>query len=217
MATLRGHNTRRGPHQVASPGVSRKRGGVHVGPARSGRDGHDGGAGPPRTLPVVAPEEVAAVVVDAVRRPRFEVRVPRSQASSEKLAAVLPPDARRCCTRRACTELRVTPTAMLAARTTVRLRSQLEKWGSALSASSACEPYARACATEVSGIRSSWPTVTPTAQVGKRLHAVLAGIFGSFVASDDFRRGLRSKGLASGHIHGPTRGEPMSRRHRCRT
>jgi NAD(P)-dependent dehydrogenase (short-subunit alcohol dehydrogenase family) len=48
----------------------------------------------PRALPVVTPEEVAAAVLDAVRRRRFEVWVPRSQAASGKLAAVLPRPAR---------------------------------------------------------------------------------------------------------------------------
>jgi short-subunit dehydrogenase len=44
----------------------------------------------PRALPVVSPEDVAAAVLDALRRRRFEVWVPRSQAASGKLAAVLP-------------------------------------------------------------------------------------------------------------------------------
>ena len=48
------------------------------------------GQGRPRALPVVTPDEVAAAVLDAVRRRRFEVWVPRSQAASGKLAALLP-------------------------------------------------------------------------------------------------------------------------------
>jgi short-subunit dehydrogenase len=44
----------------------------------------------PRALPVVEPDDVAAAVLDALRRRRFEVWVPRSQAASGKLAAVLP-------------------------------------------------------------------------------------------------------------------------------
>ncbi|HEX8083252.1 MAG TPA: SDR family NAD(P)-dependent oxidoreductase [Solirubrobacteraceae bacterium] len=48
----------------------------------------------PRALPVVTPEDVAAAVVDAVRKRRFEVWVPRSQAATAKLAAVLPRAAR---------------------------------------------------------------------------------------------------------------------------
>lgn len=44
----------------------------------------------PRGLPVVTAEDVAAEVVAAVRRGRFEVWVPRSQAATAKLGAVLP-------------------------------------------------------------------------------------------------------------------------------
>jgi short-subunit dehydrogenase len=44
----------------------------------------------PRALPVVTPDDVAAAVLDAVRHQRFEVWVPRSQAASAKLAAILP-------------------------------------------------------------------------------------------------------------------------------
>jgi NAD(P)-dependent dehydrogenase (short-subunit alcohol dehydrogenase family) len=44
----------------------------------------------PRALPVVTPEDVADAVLDAVRRRRFEVWVPRSQGTSAKLGAVLP-------------------------------------------------------------------------------------------------------------------------------
>jgi short-subunit dehydrogenase len=48
----------------------------------------------PRLLPVVAPDDVAAAVIDAVRRDRFEVWVPASQGVSAKLGAVLPRCAR---------------------------------------------------------------------------------------------------------------------------
>jgi short-subunit dehydrogenase len=48
----------------------------------------------PRALPIVTPDEVADAVLDALRRRRFEVWVPRSQAASGKLAAVLPRPAR---------------------------------------------------------------------------------------------------------------------------
>jgi short-subunit dehydrogenase len=48
----------------------------------------------PRALPVVRPEAVAVAVLDALRRRRFEVWVPRSQAASGKLAVVLPRPAR---------------------------------------------------------------------------------------------------------------------------
>jgi short-subunit dehydrogenase len=48
----------------------------------------------PRALPLITPDDVAVAVVDAVRRRRFEVWVPRSQGASAKLAAVLPRAAR---------------------------------------------------------------------------------------------------------------------------
>ena len=48
----------------------------------------------PRALPVVGADEVAAAALDAIRRRRFEVWVPRSQGVSGKLAAVLPRPAR---------------------------------------------------------------------------------------------------------------------------
>jgi NAD(P)-dependent dehydrogenase (short-subunit alcohol dehydrogenase family) len=44
----------------------------------------------PRALPLVTSDDVAAAVLDAVRRRRFEVWVPRSQGASAKVAAVLP-------------------------------------------------------------------------------------------------------------------------------
>ncbi|HZE06566.1 MAG TPA: SDR family oxidoreductase [Solirubrobacteraceae bacterium] len=44
----------------------------------------------PRALPVVTPDEVAAAVLDAIRRRRFEVWVPRSQGVSAKLGLTLP-------------------------------------------------------------------------------------------------------------------------------
>ena len=53
----------------------------------------DGLARPP-ALPVVTPDDVAAAVLDAIRHKRFEVWVPRSQAASAKLAALLPRAAR---------------------------------------------------------------------------------------------------------------------------
>ena len=52
------------------------------------------GQGRPRALPLVTPDDVAAAVLEAVRRRRFEVWVPRSQAASGKLAAILPRAAR---------------------------------------------------------------------------------------------------------------------------
>jgi NAD(P)-dependent dehydrogenase (short-subunit alcohol dehydrogenase family) len=48
----------------------------------------------PRLLPVVTPDEVASAVVGAVRRDRFEVWVPSSQAITFKLGSVLPRAAR---------------------------------------------------------------------------------------------------------------------------
>jgi NAD(P)-dependent dehydrogenase (short-subunit alcohol dehydrogenase family) len=48
------------------------------------------GQGRPWALPTVTPDDVAAAVLDAARRRRFEVWVPRSQGASAKLAAVLP-------------------------------------------------------------------------------------------------------------------------------
>ena len=44
----------------------------------------------PRLLPVITADEVAAAVLDAVRRDRFEVWVPASQGVSFKLSAILP-------------------------------------------------------------------------------------------------------------------------------
>jgi NAD(P)-dependent dehydrogenase (short-subunit alcohol dehydrogenase family) len=52
------------------------------------------GQGRPRALPLVTPDDVARAVVDAVRRGRFEVWVPRSQGVSAKLGNVLPRGAR---------------------------------------------------------------------------------------------------------------------------
>jgi hypothetical protein len=48
----------------------------------------------PRALPVVTPEDVSAAVLAALRRPRFEVWVPRSQGTSAKLGSLLPRPAR---------------------------------------------------------------------------------------------------------------------------
>jgi short-subunit dehydrogenase len=44
----------------------------------------------PRGLPVLTPDDVAAAVVDAVRRRRFEVWVPASQAAMVRLGALMP-------------------------------------------------------------------------------------------------------------------------------
>jgi NAD(P)-dependent dehydrogenase (short-subunit alcohol dehydrogenase family) len=44
----------------------------------------------PLALPVVSPDDVAAAVLDALLHRRFEVWVPRSQAATAKLAAILP-------------------------------------------------------------------------------------------------------------------------------
>ena len=54
----------------------------------------------PRLLPQITPEDVAEAVLDALRRRRFEVWVPRSQGASAKLAAVLPRSAREMLMRR---------------------------------------------------------------------------------------------------------------------
>jgi NAD(P)-dependent dehydrogenase (short-subunit alcohol dehydrogenase family) len=48
----------------------------------------------PLALPVVSPDDVAAAVLDAILNRRFEVWVPRSQAATAKLAAILPRRAR---------------------------------------------------------------------------------------------------------------------------
>jgi short-subunit dehydrogenase len=48
----------------------------------------------PKALPLVQPDDVASAVVDALRKGRFEVWVPRSQGASAKLAAILPRRAR---------------------------------------------------------------------------------------------------------------------------
>ena len=48
----------------------------------------------PRLLPVVTPDDVASAVLDAVRRDRFEVWVPSSQAITFKLSTLLPRRAR---------------------------------------------------------------------------------------------------------------------------
>jgi short-subunit dehydrogenase len=52
------------------------------------------GQAQPRLMAQVAPEAVADAILDAVRRNRFEVWVPRSQAAGVKLAAILPRRAR---------------------------------------------------------------------------------------------------------------------------
>ena len=44
----------------------------------------------PRALALVTADDVALAVLDAIRRRRFEVWVPRSQGASAKLAAILP-------------------------------------------------------------------------------------------------------------------------------
>jgi NAD(P)-dependent dehydrogenase (short-subunit alcohol dehydrogenase family) len=48
----------------------------------------------PRLMPVVTPDDVASAVLSAIRRDRFEVWVPSSQAITSKLATVLPRRAR---------------------------------------------------------------------------------------------------------------------------
>ena len=52
------------------------------------------GQGRPRALPIITPEDVAAAVLDAIVRRRFEVWVPRSQGATAKLSAILPRRAR---------------------------------------------------------------------------------------------------------------------------
>jgi short-subunit dehydrogenase len=52
------------------------------------------GQGRPRALPQISADDVAAAVLDALERKRFEVWVPRSQAASAKLGAILPRAAR---------------------------------------------------------------------------------------------------------------------------
>jgi NAD(P)-dependent dehydrogenase (short-subunit alcohol dehydrogenase family) len=48
------------------------------------------GQGRPRALPLISADDVAKAVIDAIERKRFEVWVPRSQAASAKLAAIVP-------------------------------------------------------------------------------------------------------------------------------
>jgi NAD(P)-dependent dehydrogenase (short-subunit alcohol dehydrogenase family) len=48
----------------------------------------------PRLLPVITPDDVASAILNAVRRDRFEVWVPSSQAITFKLSTVLPRRAR---------------------------------------------------------------------------------------------------------------------------
>jgi short-subunit dehydrogenase len=52
------------------------------------------GQGRPPALPVITPDEVAVAVIDALRRKRFEVWVPRSQGASFKVGSMLPRAAR---------------------------------------------------------------------------------------------------------------------------
>jgi short-subunit dehydrogenase len=52
------------------------------------------GQGRPRALAQISADDVAAAVLDALARKRFEVWVPRSQAASAKLGAILPRAAR---------------------------------------------------------------------------------------------------------------------------
>jgi short-subunit dehydrogenase len=52
------------------------------------------GQGRPKALPQISADDVAAAVLDALQRKRFEVWVPRSQAASAKLAAIVPRFAR---------------------------------------------------------------------------------------------------------------------------
>ena len=53
----------------------------------------------PRALPIITPEDVAAAVLDAITRRRFEVWVPRSQGATAKLSAILPRRAREAAMR----------------------------------------------------------------------------------------------------------------------
>jgi short-subunit dehydrogenase len=48
------------------------------------------GQGRPAALPVISADDVAVAVLDALRRKRFEVWVPRSQGASVKLGTMLP-------------------------------------------------------------------------------------------------------------------------------
>jgi NADP-dependent 3-hydroxy acid dehydrogenase YdfG len=48
------------------------------------------GVGTPRGVPKIKPEDVAAAIVDVLRRPRFDVYVPRSIGPLTALGAVLP-------------------------------------------------------------------------------------------------------------------------------
>ena len=57
------------------------------------------GQGRPRALPIITPEDVAAAVLDAITRQRFEVWVPRSQGVTAKLSAILPRRAREAALR----------------------------------------------------------------------------------------------------------------------
>ena len=57
------------------------------------------GQGRPRALPIITPEDVAAAVLDAITRRRFEVWVPRSQGATAKLSAILPRRAREAAMR----------------------------------------------------------------------------------------------------------------------
>ena len=57
------------------------------------------GQGRPRALPIITPEDVAAAVLDAITRQRFEVWVPRSQGVTAKLSVILPRRAREAALR----------------------------------------------------------------------------------------------------------------------
>jgi NAD(P)-dependent dehydrogenase (short-subunit alcohol dehydrogenase family) len=57
------------------------------------------GQGRTRALPIITPEDVAAAVLDAIARQRFEVWVPRSQGATAKLSAILPRRAREAAMR----------------------------------------------------------------------------------------------------------------------
>jgi NAD(P)-dependent dehydrogenase (short-subunit alcohol dehydrogenase family) len=52
------------------------------------------GQGRPAALPVISADDVALAVLDALRRKRFEVWVPRSQGATFKLGSILPRAAR---------------------------------------------------------------------------------------------------------------------------
>ena len=92
---LRHQARRRRAHGVPAPRVPRERPSLLRHPARSGRDRDARRAGAAaRCVARVTPDDVAAAVVDAVRKNRFEVWVPRNQAVTAKIGNILPRRAR---------------------------------------------------------------------------------------------------------------------------